>query len=490
MELTHPAGALLLGGIPVLWWLFRRRERLERVVSVSTRRWFVAIAPRQAPLWRWWLWPLLLAGTAWFGAAAWAWMQPRARLPLTVTDVRDEGLAMPEGSPWAGAAVRDRGEWVRWLAGHPGPVRLHTNLQVAAWGESVDLPERVTVAAEPLPASVGISTAGFVGDTIWAQVHNDTGRPWSGAVTAIDADTGARASVQAAMGGDGGVVMIPGAGMGRVRLTVAGAGPWAWDRVFLLQRPSGGLRVACDASNPYLRTWARLWGNDPGARVLITETFDPAAWAAVTRRGGTVVWFAGPDCREALARLGIAPGVPSAVRERGVHVGAAWDPELGGLRSVHVTTWSDSAGWADVPWASEGGRPIVGLVPWSGGRVCVFMGPLHVPETELPTLPVFIPLLARMAQVAPSGDAAAGGEGGGPEGSSPLSWIRDPRIAPHWEGAVSLNHDRAFLQPVAAAVRREADAPVAQADAGWTAFTLASAAVFTLLLAYTWLRRL
>lgn len=478
MELSHPLGLVLLLGIASLLWIFRRKTRIGQTTLVSTNRWFTPVAPKQFPLWRWWLWPLLLAACAWFAVATWMWVQPHQEISLTHADVWDAGLNMPDRARQGIQAIQSKNDLAAFVARHPGEIRLHTNLQLTAWGEETPLSNRVTLVREPLPTSTGITGAGFVGPRLWVQFHNYTGKPWVGQVVIAEvAGTKTwRYPRRLTEVGDLGLFDVP-AEVKEAKVYLDGPkDDWSWDDSYLLKRPANAVSIACDVKNQFLLAWARLMETPPGSApsVLVTDRTDMAAWENIARNGGTVVWFANQQCQPTLAKLGIQMRSATPLGERGLRLAEQWQ-SLGGLRLLSFVTWGDTMGWDEIYWSTDSGRPIVASKAWRKGRVIVVMGPLSLPETELPSVPLFIPWMAELVN-------------GTQSDSCPVQLLNLPMQTPRIEGNTVYNWNRAYIQPVSGEVTAKAETDSGQVPVAWDIFGWVTLGVVATLTLFAWRR--
>jgi len=437
--LTNPIGLLLLAGVPALFWLFRKRDRLRDARPVSTRRWFAEISARQIPTWNWQMWPLLLALCTLVLTFTWLWVQPHRILLPAATEVWDAGLNMPDRPHRETIPGKDA--LPQWLNTHAGEMILHTNLQAAAWGETILFPDRVRVVDEPLPSTVGIANAGVVDGKIWVQLHNTTGAPWSGTLT-LRVDGRVAKTAPATVGPDGAFLLLDcpkdlTAGV----LSIDGPDPWKWDDTFLVARKNETAQIALKTDNPFLKTWGQLYNTvDPQhAKTVVLTEWDDAQVAELLSRGLLVVVFCDAINLGRLETFGVRVVNRSAERERGITT--AW-PDLESLRIIRYTTVGETTGWDKVWWADESGRTIVGEKRFQGGTLRAVLGPLTMPETELPVLPIFIPWMSRLTELRS-------------ENRLTSLWSTDRAKAPAVTEAGVINYDRALIQPTAGRSRRE-----------------------------------
>lgn len=473
MELKYPIGLIMLLGAAVLLWLFRRKERLSTTVIVSTNRWFISIAPKQFPQWRWWLWPLLLAGCVWYSVAAWTWSEPQKHIPFQTVNVWDSGLNMPDTKH--GNSVEGKDELARFLTTYAGSVRLHTNLQRTAWGEEFVLTNRVKIVNEPLPSSVGITRSGFLGNKIWVQFHNYSEKPWSGTLTILDTASNTRKTHDIKLVDLGELQIFDVAATLRtIKLSINSTDPWHWDDEYLVNRPSSQLDVQCDVKNLFLLTWSKLLEEGKSPKVLVTDTTRWSDLEEFCNTGGTVIWFPNGRSAENLKRLGINFTSDTPLKERGTNVTETWE-HLDGLRLLGVTTWGNSTGWDNTYWSTEIGRVIIGSKTLGKGRVTVFMGPLTMPETELPSVPLFIPLMAELVGSTTAYDAE--------------KTLRSRQDVPTANDLIVTNYDRAFIQPVKGETVSKDTNEQAMQPVDWEIFTWATIITFSLITLYSWRKR-
>jgi len=471
--LTNPIGLLLLGGVPVLIWLFRKRDRLRDARPVSTRRWFAEISARQIPIWNWQMWPLLLALIVCLLTFTWLWTQPhRLQLPAA-TEVWDGGLNMPYRPYLATIAGKDAVP--SWLKTHAGEMILHTNLQTGAWGETTLFPRRVRLVNEPLPSTVGIANAGVVEGKIWVQLHNTTGKAWAGMLE-LRVEGRLAASTPAQVGPDGAFLLLDcpkdfAAGV----LSIDGPDPWKWDDTFLIARKKESARIALRTDNPFLQTWGQLYElTDPShAKTVVLTQWNEAQVTELLSRGLLVVVFCAARDLSQLEPFGVRVVNRSALRERGITT--AW-PDLESLRIIRYTTVGETAGWDKVWWADESGRVIVGEKRAQGGTLRAVMGPLTMPETELPVLPIFIPWMSRLTDL---------------QGESQVAslWSSDRDRVPAVTAAGVVNYDRALIQPTQGRSRWEPTETRGAVVARWNALlwvTLGCGAIFSV---YLWQKK-
>jgi hypothetical protein len=115
---------------------------------------------------------------------------------------------------------------------------------------------------------------------------------------------------------------------------------------------------------------------------------------------------------------------------------------LESLRIIRYTTVGETAGWDKVWWADESGRAIVGEKRVQGGTLRAVMGPLTMPETELPVLPIFIPWMSRLTELPGENHLAS-------------LWSTERARVPAVTESGVINYDRALIQPAQGRSRPE-----------------------------------
>ena len=124
----------------------------------------------------------------------------------------------------------------------------------------------------------------------------------------------------------------------------------------------------------------------------------------------------------------------------------------------------------------ESGRVIVGEKRAHGGTLRAVMGPLTMPETELPVLPIFIPWMSRLTDLQSESHVAS-------------LWSSDRDQVPAVTAAGVINYDRALIQPTQGRIRWEPTETAGSIVARWNALlwvTLGCGAIFSV---YLWQKK-
>jgi hypothetical protein len=258
-------------------------------------------------------------------------------------------------------------------------------------------------------------------------------------------------------------------------LSIHGPDAWTWDDSFFIGQNRERAQVALKTDNPFLKTWGKLHetADFQHAQTLVLTQWEDAEVKELLKRGLLVVLVCNAENVGGLEAFGIRVVNRSVLRERGITT--AW-PDLGSLRIVRFTTVAETAGWDKVLWAGESGRAFVGEKRIGGGTLRAVMGPLTVPETELPVLPLFIPWMSRLAELPRD------------EGLKTL-WSSDRAKEAGVTAAGVVNYDRALIQPIAGTVKRERGALQTPTVVDWNVLLWVALGCAGIMSVYLWQKK-